>query len=136
MMAFSGEGAMRFGGRWNTPGRRIVYTAGSQSLVILEILAHLEDLELLHRYSLFAVQFDAADVEKIAPGALKNWWSYPPPRKVQEFGDGWVVRAAAPVLRVPSAIVPAESNYLLNPSLAGFARLAISGAIAYRFDSR
>jgi len=123
---------MRFGGRWNTPGRRIVYTAGSQSLAILEILAHLENSELLDWYSFFAVQFDVADVDEIAPGTLpNNWWSYPPPRKAQGIGDAWVVRAAAPVLRVPSAIVPAESNYLLNPSHAGFARVAISGPIAY-----
>jgi RES domain-containing protein len=128
---------MHFGGRWNTPGRRIVYTAGSQSLAILEMLTHLESSELLDRYSFFSVQFDSSDVEEIAPGMLpKSWRSYPPPRKVQEVGDAWVARATSPVLRVPSAIVPAESNYLLNPAHPGFAGLTVAGPIPYRFDAR
>jgi RES domain-containing protein len=114
-----------------------VYTAGSQSLAILEILAHLESSELLDRYSFLSVEFDPADVEEIAPGILpRNWRSYPPPRKVQEIGDNWVARAALPVLRVPSALVPAESNYLVNPAHPGFAGLTVAGPIPYRFDAR
>ena len=128
---------MRFGGRWNTAGKRIVYTAGSQSLAILEMLAHLDSSEVLGHYTFFRVEFEALAVEEITAAMLpKNWRSYPAPRKVQEIGDAWVEKAATPVLLVPSAIVPVESNFLLNPGHPGFATLTISGPLAYRFDAR
>jgi RES domain-containing protein len=84
------------------------------------------------------VDFDPAAVEQIELASLpKRWRSYPAPRKLQDFGDAWVVRGEKPVLRVPSAIVPAESNYLLNPAHPDFERrLHVSGPIHYRFDSR
>lgn len=56
--AFTGEGAKRFGGRWNNPGVAVVYVAGSASLAMLEMLVHIEAPELLKRYALFEVSFD------------------------------------------------------------------------------
>jgi RES domain-containing protein len=114
-----------------------VYAAGSQSLALLEILAHLECAELLDRYVFFRVDFDAELVEEMDAATLgRNWRSYPAPSKNQAIGDDWAARGQKPVLRVPSAIVPAESNYLLNAAHAGFERLTISDRIPYRFDSR
>ena len=56
--AFSGEGARIYGGRWNSPGTPIIYTAQSQALAVLEVLVHLDSPELLKRYSLFEVEMD------------------------------------------------------------------------------
>lgn len=76
-------------------------------------------------------------MEGIDPATLpRNWRSYPAPRKIQGVGDEWAARGEKPVLRVPSVIVPAESNYLLNTADPGFGRLTISAAIPYRFDAR
>ena len=57
--AFSGHGAKIAGGRWNNPGTLMVYTAGSHSLAILEILVHLQSQNLLQRYALFELTFSA-----------------------------------------------------------------------------
>ena len=85
----------------------------------------------------FHVDFDTELVEDLDAGKLaRNWRSYPAPNKIQAIGDLWVARGGKPVLRVPSAIVPAESNYLLNAGHADFERLTISKPIPYRFDSR
>jgi RES domain-containing protein len=92
---------------------------------------------MLDRYVFFQAEFEPELVERIDPASLpKNWRSYPAPRKVQGLGDAWLARAEKPVLQVPSAIVPAESNYLLNPVQSDFARITFSPAIPYRFDSR
>src|SRR2546422_11361108 len=56
--AFSGEGARLFGGRWNSPGTAMVYTAQSQSLAALEMIAQLDSSQLLASYVLFKVGID------------------------------------------------------------------------------
>ena len=56
--AFTGEGARIFGGRWNTPGVPLIYTAASQSLAVLEILVHLEAPELLQKYVILEAQIE------------------------------------------------------------------------------
>ncbi len=56
--AFSGEGAWHFGGRWNSPGTRVVYTAEHASLAVLEVLVHLESSLTLPKYSLIQAEFD------------------------------------------------------------------------------
>jgi len=135
--AFSGEGAKRFGGRWNTPGTAMVYTAGSASLAILEMLAHLNSHELMNRYVLFEVTFDDSLVTVVDPASLpRNWRKSPPSVSVQHVGDAWVVGAASAVLRVPSTIVPAEWNYLLNPAHVDFGAIKIGLRQSVRFDPR
>ena len=85
----------------------------------------------------FRVEFDAETVAEVDPAKLsRNWRSYPAPAKIQAIGDEWAARGEKLVLRVPSAIVPAENNYLLNAAHPDFERLTISDAIPYRFDSR
>ena len=101
------------------------------------MLAHLQDSDLLDRYVLFRADISPELVEEIDPKVLpRNWRSYPAPRKVQSNGDAWAARGGKSVLRVPSAIVPAESNYLIHPAHPDFSRIAISGPMAFRFDAR
>ena len=56
--AFNGSGARKYGGRWNSPGTSVVYTAQSQSLAALEILVHLDNPDLLQKYALIGVDID------------------------------------------------------------------------------
>jgi RES domain-containing protein len=135
--AFSGEGARLYGGRWNNPGTPLVYTAQSQSLATLEMLVHLDTEELLARYVFFAVSFSSSLISEIDASQLpKNWRNDPPPARLKTIGDVWAAAGKSAVLRVPSAIVPGESNFLLNPRHRDFHKVAIDGPEPFRFDSR
>lgn len=135
--AFSGEGARLYGGRWNSPGTPLVYTAQSRALAALELLVHLEAPLLLAGFQLFEVVFDQKLVETLPASALPaNWRADPIPVAVQQLGDRWVRAAASPVLCVPSALIPGESNYLLNPAHPSFAALEIRPPAPFAFDPR
>ena len=136
--AFDGEGAFRFGGRWNTRGTRMIYTAGSLALAALEMLVHLDDDELLAAYSFGAAQIPPALILPVtAVRALpKNWSASPPPVSLQRIGDDWVRSLASAVLEVPTAIVPLEQNYLLNPAHPDFAKIKLEKPRRFRFDQR
>ena len=135
--AFSGEGARIYGGRWNRSGTAIIYTAESQSLAVPEILGHLDSPELLKKYVLFQVGIEEKYILGIDASALpRNWRAEPAPSRVQAIGDEWVTQSTSAVLRVPSALVPGESNYLLNPGHADFRKLKISAPVPFHFDRR
>lgn len=135
--AFSGEGARRFGGRWNNRGIAIVYTASSQSLAILEMLVHLDADALLRHYRLIPVRFPESSVRSLTLNQLPtNWRRRPAPASVRKIGDDWVASAKSLILQVPSVIVPAESNYLINIAHPDFAKLRIGTPQPFRFDRR
>jgi RES domain-containing protein len=135
--AFRGEGARRFGGRWNSKGTPIVYTAGSQALAVLEMLVHLEAADLLSHYRLIPVTFDESLVKVLEPRSLPaNWGRRPTPISARAIGDEWALSNASAVLRVPSVVVPSESNYLLNVMHPDFPRIKVGTPQAYRFDRR
>jgi len=135
--AFSGIGAKVNGGRWNSIGTAMVYGAGSTSLAILEMLVHLDALELMRRYVCFEAVFDEALVTAVDAATLpKNWRKSPIPASVQTVGDRWVVDGTSPILKVPSAIVPHEWNYLLNPAHPDFGKIAVGPKQPVKFDPR
>ncbi len=135
--AFTGEGAREFGGRWSNPGTAIVYTAQSQSLAALEMLVHLESSELLEKYVLFEVEIDRSLIAQVEPSHLpRNWRADPPPAQVRVLGDEWALAATSAVLQVPSALVPGENNFLLNPQHSDFPRLRIGKLLPFHFDPR
>jgi RES domain-containing protein len=126
--AFSGEGARLYGGRWNPKGVRVVYTSESQSLALLEMLV--QDEPLRARYVTIAARIPKAlriehvRVEDLPPG----WRSRASRERLAAIGADWLRRAASAVLAVPSAVIPAETNYLLNPVHAEFRRIATGKA--------
>jgi RES domain-containing protein len=135
--AFSGEGARLYGGRWNSPGVAVVYTAGSRAMAALEILVHLDSARLLRGFVLCEVKFDdglVADAEADAIPA--DWRVDPPPRSTQALGDGWVREARSAVLRVPSVIIAEEHNFLLNPNHPDFGKVRVGKPVAFDFDPR
>lgn len=135
--AFSGEGARLYGGRWNRPGVPIVYVAESQSLAVLEMLVHLDAPALLEKYVFLEVDLAASLVIDLDRSSLpKNWQSDPVPEAIQAIGDRWVFSGDSTVLRVPSVLVPGESNFLLNPRHPDFGKISISRPQAFRFDPR
>ena len=135
--AFTGEGARLFGGRWNSPGRAVVYTAQSQALAALEILVHLDSEKLLRHYLAIPVTIPLHLIEHLSSSTLpKNWRAYPAPRGTHAIGDAWLARAPSPVLQVPSVVIPFESNFLLNPAHPHFSKLRMGKPIPFHFDPR
>lgn len=135
--AFNGEGARLYGGRWNSVGIAMVYIAGSKSLATLELLVHLDSSARLPNYSICPVRFDDALVEVIDPSVLpRDWRQSPPPTSLQMIGDDWISRQSSVVLSVPSAVVPDEKNYLINPVHKDFKKLRIGIMEPFSLDSR
>jgi RES domain-containing protein len=135
--ALSGEGARLYGGRWNSPGTPMIYAAQSQSLAILEILVHLDSTDLLMKYVLLGLEVDESFIRNVEAAQLpENWKADPVPSEVQAVGDAWSVRGESVILSVPSALVPDESNYLINPNHPDFGRVRVSKTVSYLFDQR
>lgn len=133
--AFDGEGARLHGGRWNSPGTIVAYGSDSSALAVLEVLVNLKDDSVLSSYSLVTVTIPDKLVETLDHRALPpNWNSSPVPPAVQAVGDKWAKNKASLALRVPSAIVEASDNILINPGHPDFHRFQISSVNKYRFD--
>ena len=134
--AFDGEGAFLNGGRWNSPGRRVVYTSATLSLAALETLVHLSPAVPL-RYAAFQVEFDDNLIETVAAASLrKGWRAEPPGIASMRIGDSWIAKSRTAVLAVPSVIVPGENNYLINVSHPDYNKISIGKPKAFAFDPR
>jgi len=135
--AFSGEGARLYGGRWNSPGTSMVYSAQSRSLAVLEMLVHLDTAELLDKYVFFDITVDKSLILVLAEGDLPhNWQANPAPSRLKVIGDAWAESNASVALRVPSSVIPAEFNFLLNPKHVDFAKVRIGEPEPFRYDAR
>ena len=134
--AFSGEGARLYGGRWNQKGTPMVYTAGSQSLAMLEMLV--QDEPLRARYVMLSATLPAnLKIERVTPAQLPaNWRDGGARAQLQAIGTEWQKRGSAAVLAVPSAVIPSETNYLLNPLHASMARIVIGKPQEFITDLR
>ncbi len=134
----NGEGARRFGGRWNTRGTPMVYLGGSLSLAALEVFVHLSSDD--DRLSLVAIPIlvpENVAVETSALGRLPaDWREGPPPNSCKRLGSEWATAGRTALLCVPSVIVPEEHNYLLNPSHPDAAGLQVGNARPFGFDQR
>ena len=99
--AFSGEGARRFGGRWNSVGISMVYVAESRALAALELLVHLDHGNVLDDYLCIPVRFSESLLRVLDTTQLRgDWRSHPPPRYVQVLGDHWTQNRVSVVLEV------------------------------------
>jgi RES domain-containing protein len=135
--AFTGEGARLYGGRWNSPGVAMIYTAESRALAALEVLVHLDSPDLLASFVLIQVTFDEKLVSRLAPDRLPSDWRRDAiPESTRDLGDRWTADFTSAVLRVPSVLIPEESNYLLNPAHRDFSRIEIGKLARFEFDPR
>jgi len=115
----------------------MVYTAQSQSLAALELLVNVASSELLRHYVVIEVAIDESLIISLDVSDLpRNWRADPPPRKVRAIGDAWIAKATSAVMRVPSSVIPAEDNFLLNPRHPDFNQIHIGKPVAFRFDQR
>ena len=136
--AFDGEGARRYGGRFNPRGVAMVYTASHLSLAALELFVHLDPAEapddLLSIAAHLPPGLEITHLE--ARDLPAGWRSFPPPERLKELGVEWLRGGKTAALVVPSAVVPREENVLLNPAHPDFGRIEIEAPEAFSFDPR
>jgi RES domain-containing protein len=133
--AFAGEGARRYGGRWNSPGVRVVYVSEHQCTAALEVFANRVPFILEEKYKAFHLEWPDALTELFPTRKLPpNWRLHPPPAETREIGDQWIRERRSAVLALPSVISPADTNSLLNPEHADFKRIRIASPIDFDFD--
>ncbi len=134
--AFSGEGARLFGGRWNKKGLPVVYTAESRSLALLEMMV--QDDPPRARYLLIpALVPDSVSMREIAVSELSGDWRASAARsELQALGHHWLQTRNSCILSVPSAVVPAERNFLINPLHADFSKITIGQTESLDTDVR
>lgn len=130
--ALDGEGARLYGGRWNSPGRPVIYAAASPSLAVLEVLVHLDlPAELMpDDYRMLGIEIPedaAAERLEHTPAADEE---------CRAMGDAFLDRGEALVLLVPSIVVPQERNALINVRYAGPGSVRLVGDEPFRFDPR
>ncbi len=135
--AFDGEAAKRYPGRWNQRGHPVIYTASSRSLAILEILVHYEAHDLLNEHFVcIPLRIPAECILQLEEPLPGDWRTDPPPASTRALGTAWLTGGESLALAVPSVLVPAETNYLLNPLHPDFARLEMGEPEPLDLDSR
>lgn len=135
----SGNGAsVSKGFRWNSVNTRMVYTAESRALSILEVAVHLDltDLPTDRYYVKIEIPDTISILEVEIEDLPDDWDSKPPVITTQVIGDDFVLENEAAVLKVPSSIVPGEFNYLINPLHPEAKLITVTGTQPMSFDSR
>ena len=132
----SGIGAALYGGRWNSKGTRIAYSAWARSAAILELLVHVGDRRNVPTDRV-VVSIDLPDDAVDTLDALPRGWNQLPYTPVvQRAGDAWVRDNRQLALRVPSAIVRQEWNVLINPLHPRIGEVAVGEAEPLVLDAR
>ena len=135
--AFSGKGARLYGGRWNPQGLPATYLSATRSLAALEVLVHQTEQLPSGRFLFFEVRFPEEFISTISRNDLdEDWRTYPPRSSTMAVGGNWLQALASPVLKVPSTIIPEESNYLLNPAHPRAEEIEIGDPRPFVFDPR
>lgn len=134
----SGEGAGKFGGRWNSKGSAVLYTSQTESLAALETLVHASvsttpsDLNLLILSVPNNIKSDKIESNQLPVG----WRNYPAPNKLAEIGSDWIDSESSLLLEVPSVLVQTEKNILINPMHSDMKKLSIKEIRPFSFDMR
>lgn len=135
--AFGGEGARIYGGRWNSPGRAVVYASATLSLAALETLVHADPRAFARDYVAFRVRLpDDAVLELPQEEVPAGWRMRPVSPAARAVGDAWLLDSASLGLWVPSVVVPLERNLLLDPSHPRWPEVVVSEPMPFRFDAR
>jgi RES domain-containing protein len=131
----SGNGAAINGSRWNSKNIRMVYTGEYISLSILESLVHLREIDIPEKQYFLTIQIPDVEFQDIILSKLKDKWQQHI-NYTQWIGDQFIKNNEALVLKVPSAIVPQEHNFLINPLHATFKKVKIVNTELLELDKR
>jgi RES domain-containing protein len=135
--AFPGEGARRFGGRWNTPGVPMVYSSTSLALAAIELFVHLEpNLMPDDLVAICATLPNGEPTQSLEPDKLPSTWWTDDFEPLRAIGDRWIRDKTSLALRVPSAALRMEWNVLINPLHPMIGELKIDPPQPFCFDAR
>jgi len=129
--AFNGQGASKYGGRWNSKGTKMVYCSDSVSLAVLENLVHF-DVDIAPPLYLYEIEIEHKNIfsDPATTSLLKD------ESRSKAYGDKWVSSNKTVALKVASAVVANESNYLLSPEHTDFKKLNIVFHGLFDLDAR
>ncbi len=135
----SGRGAELYGGRWNAVGTPALYAAANPSLALLEVLVNTPQRLLPPVLSLVTLDLPLKAEEVAGPDTEqlpKAWRSHPAPAELTALGQNWLQKGAQLIWKVPSAVLPVEHNYLINPRHPRAGELKIEAVRAINPDPR
>ncbi|MFN8355878.1 MAG: RES family NAD+ phosphorylase [Spirosomataceae bacterium] len=130
--------ASGYAARWNSQGRFVIYTADSRALACLENVVHRSGEGLNQLFKVMTIQLpDHIAITHVKEDELpENWSDYRNYAICQQIGDKWLDEHRTAILRVPSAIIPDEHNYLLNPAHPDFNTIKLLNVEDFLFDHR
>jgi RES domain-containing protein len=133
----SGYGAEKTGGRWNSKGIPVLYTAASRALAVVEIAVHVPFGIVPVNYFLATIDIPDTDILKLDLKELPSHWNkYPFIRNTQVIGNNFIRSNEHLVLQVPSATVDGDFNYLVNPRHPDFKKVKVKSIDPFVFDIR
>lgn len=132
----SGKGAAIMGGRWNSPGTEIIYTATNRALAMSEVAVHVSFELLKDNYYMMEVELPDDFLEVLSSSLPEEWNSFPYNESTRHIGDTFVIDNKALALRVPSAVVQGEWNVMINPRHKKFTKVKIKTVVPFRLDRR
>lgn len=134
---WDGSGAALVGGRWNSPGRPVIYGSLSYSCAMLEILAHasIGRIPATHCFVIADVP-DGLAVERHNANSLPTGWDAENSSSARDFGDQWIKEGRSAVLVVPSVVARLEWNALVNPLHPDSSKLIASHPEKVVWDKR
>ncbi len=134
---WDGMGAALLGGRWNSPGRALIYGSLSYACCMLEILAHANTgrIPATHRYVVATIP-DRVSWEQVSEDCLPADWDSDDSASAREYGDCWLAEARSAILLVPSVVARLEWNALVNPAHPDAKRLFLSEPAPVIWDRR
>lgn len=124
--------------RWNSKGNEIIYTAASRALASLENIVHRSGEGLDENFKVMVINIPAEiKIEVINLADLpSHWWEADQYRECRNIGDRLLDAGKSAILKVPSAIILHEHNYLINPKHAQFKKIKLKQTEEFKFDPR
>jgi len=134
----SGTGAQLSGGRWNSKGVPVLYTSSSRALAMAEALVHMPAGAIPPDFVMVTISIpEDLDLVEVSVGSLPaNWRNWLPVDETQVIGDAFVKGGKHPVMRVPSAVVAGDFNYLVNTMHPDASRIKVTATEPFGFDTR
>jgi RES domain-containing protein len=135
--AFDGEGARRFGGRWNSRGVPMVYCSTSLALAAMELFVHLEPNQQPEDLVTIAAELPEGEpAERMETAKLPAKWRTGDYAPLRAIGDAWILEKRSLAMMVPSAALHEEWNVLVNPLHPRAGEIRIEAPQPFQFDAR
>lgn len=124
--------------RWNPNDLEMIYTAGSRSLACLENIVHRNQIGLNQSFKVMTIEIpdDLLILNITQKNLQEGWTEFHHMPITQKLGEDWIKEEKSAILKVPSAIINAEYNYLINPQHIDFKSIKLLKSETFVFDKR